>query len=242
MNKTTFDTINNIHLDDPGWKEKMYLTFDIDWASDDVLAHTIDLIEKYDIYATFFVTHHTPLLTRMKENPRIELGIHPNYNFLLSGDFRYGKTIYEVLEYYLEIVPDAVSVRTHSLVQSTPILRSFSKYGLKYDVGLLLPHQTGIPLNPFLYTDKQLIRVPYFWEDDTHVNYGTPWDVSLFLNVESLKVFDFHPIHVFLNTENLERYEKSKSSGGDHGKLCEFVNRETYATKDFLVDLIEGAP
>ena len=239
MKNTTFDMIKNIHPDDFSWKEKIFMTFDIDWTSDDVLGHTIDLIEKYDICATFFVTHHTPLLARLKENPCIELGIHPNYNFLLNGDFRYGKTIDEVIEYYLEIVPDAVSVRTHSLVQSSPILESFSKHGLKYEVNLLLPRQTGIPLKPFVYMDKRLIRVPYFWEDDTHVHYGTPWDVSLFLNVDSLKVFDFHPIHVFLNTESIERYERSKSSQGDHRKLCDFVNRDTYATKNFLIDLIE---
>ncbi len=63
------------------WKDKIFLTFDIDWANDDVLNDTIDLIERSDIAATWFVTHDTPVLNRLRANPRFELGIHPNFNF-----------------------------------------------------------------------------------------------------------------------------------------------------------------
>src|SRR5688572_30631364 len=91
------------------YENKLFLTFDIDWASDHVLNHTIDLLEKFDVCATFFVTHETPLLNKIRRNPKFELGIHPNFNFLLNGDFRHGKNPEEVVEYYLKMVPDAVS-------------------------------------------------------------------------------------------------------------------------------------
>src|SRR5258708_1040997 len=93
------------------FENKLFLTFDIDWASDEVLGYTLDLLEKYTICATFFVTHETPLLTRIRNNPRFEMGIHPNFNFILNGDSRYGKNPAEVIDYYLKMVPDAVSVR-----------------------------------------------------------------------------------------------------------------------------------
>ena len=98
-----------------------------------MLSYTLDIIEKHNIKATFFVTHETKLLVRMWNNPNIELGIHPNFNPLLNGDFRYGKNFEEVIEYYKNIVPEAVGVRSHSMTQNSPILDTFEKFGLIYD-------------------------------------------------------------------------------------------------------------
>lgn len=44
----------------------LYLTFDVDWACDEVLADTIDLVEEADVCATCFVTHDAPLLKRLR--------------------------------------------------------------------------------------------------------------------------------------------------------------------------------
>lgn len=68
-----FENIKNIDVKNTfSWQNKIFLTFDIDWASDEVLSYTLDIIEKYDIKATFFVTHETKLLERMRNNPNIE--------------------------------------------------------------------------------------------------------------------------------------------------------------------------
>ena len=94
-----FENIKNINLENPSsWEDKIFLTFDIDWCSDEVLSFTLDIIEKNNIKATFFVTHETLLLERMRDNPKIELGIHPNFNFLLNGDFRQGSSSKEVVQ------------------------------------------------------------------------------------------------------------------------------------------------
>ena len=90
-----FGKVSEISLEEPSSYEKVFLTFDIDWASDFVLEYCIDLIESAQVKATFFVTHETPLLERLRENPNFELGIHPNFNPLLEGDFRYGKNYCE---------------------------------------------------------------------------------------------------------------------------------------------------
>ncbi|RAZ55305.1 hypothetical protein CHL10074_05170 [Campylobacter hyointestinalis subsp. lawsonii] len=103
--KLLFENIKNIQVKDTlSWKDKIFVTFDMDWCSDDVLSYTLDIIEKYDLKATFFVTHQTTLLERMKDNPNIELGIHPNFNFLLNGDFRQGKNIDEIIKFYKNII------------------------------------------------------------------------------------------------------------------------------------------
>ena len=44
------------------YNDKIFITFDIDWAADDVIAYCLNLLEKNDIKATFFVTHETKML------------------------------------------------------------------------------------------------------------------------------------------------------------------------------------
>ena len=239
MNKLVFENIRSIDMSNTlSWKDKVFLTFDIDWCSDEVLSYTLDIIEKYNIKATFFVTHETNLLERMRANQNIELGIHPNFNPLLSGDFRYGKNIDEVTMYYKSIVPEAISVRSHSMTQNSPILNTFEKFDLVYDCNSFIPFSSEIGLKPYRHWTEKLIKVPYFWEDDIHCIYGWERDVKKFIAYNGIKVFDFHPIHVYLNTEHLDRYEKSR----------EWHNREEnlpkhryngYGTHSFLIDLIE---
>ena len=104
-----FEKIKTINVKNkPSWDGKLFLTFDVDWCSDEVLSYTLDIVEKYDINSTFFITHQTALLDRMRENPKIELGIHPNFNPLLNGDFQYGRSIREVIEFYKKIVLELI--------------------------------------------------------------------------------------------------------------------------------------
>jgi hypothetical protein len=99
----------------------------------------------------------------MRKNPNIELGIHPNFNFLLNGDFRYGKSVEEVIKYYKDIIPEALSVRSHSMTQSSFILDKFEKYGLLYDCNTFIPYSSAIIIKPYKYWTKNLIKIPYFW-------------------------------------------------------------------------------
>jgi len=59
-----FKKISEIIYNQPqSWNDRnIFITFDIDWADDKVMEDTIDFIEKYDVPATWFVTHKTPVL------------------------------------------------------------------------------------------------------------------------------------------------------------------------------------
>lgn len=235
----TFENIKYINVKNTSsWQNKIFLTFDIDWASDEVLSYTLDIIEKYDIKATFFVTHKTKLLERMRNNPNIELGIHPNFNPLLSGDFRYGKNIDEVIEYYKDIIPEAISVRSHAMTQNSHILDSFEKFGLIYDCNTFIPFSSHIELTPWRHWSKKMTKVPYSWEDDVHCVYNWEFDVKILLDVKGLKVFDFHPIHIALNSESIDRYLHTRDVQKDSEVV--FKNRfDGYGTESFLIDLIK---
>lgn len=193
------------------WLSAPFLTLDIDWAHDAILTDTIELIERYEVPATWFVTHDTPMLDRLRANPDFELGIHPNFNWLLSGDSRAGRDAAEVVDRLLAIVPEAKCVRSHSTTQSSVLLDLFVQRGLTHESNSFIPAQSGIPLKPWKLWSG-LTRIPYFWEDDVCVLYN-PSGVEPITSMTSsagIKVFDFHPIHVFLNTENLERYESTR--------------------------------
>ncbi|MBK9782011.1 MAG: hypothetical protein IPP55_18545 [Anaerolineales bacterium] len=232
-----FKNISSIVVNEElSWKDKIFLTFDIDWAHDDVLNDTIDLVEEANIAATWFVTHETPLLSRLRANSKFELGLHPNFNFLLEGDIRNGKNCHEVIDRMYAIVPEAVSARSHSMTQNSGILELFKSRGLTHEVNHFIPAQTHIELKPWLLWNN-LVRVPYNWEDDVHCMYGLEKRLSSFIRFSGLKVFDFHPIHIFLNTENLDRYERTRPL---HQKPDELIKHryEGYGTRNRLLELL----
>jgi hypothetical protein len=190
-----------------------YLTLDIDWAHDDILDDAIELMEVYQVPATWFVTHDTPLLARLRSNPNFELGIHPNFNFLLNGDDRFGKNAVDVVDRLLTIVPEAKCVRSHSTTQSSGLLDLFRRKGLTHECNSFIPVQSGIELKPWRLWSG-ITCVPYSWEDDVACLYGPEsgaWPMSRLIGREGIKVFDFHPVHIFLNTEHMDRYEKTRA-------------------------------
>lgn len=237
-----FSKISDVDLSVPAsWQDKIFLTFDIDWAHDDVLDYSIRLVEKADVCATWFVTHETKLLDRLRENPKFELAIHPNFNFLLNGDLSKGGNVRHIIEKMMDIVPDASSVRSHSMTQSTNILDAFAACGLKYECNHFIPHQAGIALSPWK-TWNGLVKVPYFWEDDINCIYGDNTPISSLLSFDGIKVFDFHPIHVFLNTENLKRYESCREFHCKPYDLRSFINTDcSVGSQAWLIKIISGA-
>ena len=86
MTFENFSSLVKIDVSIPStWRGKQFLTFDIDWAHDSVLVDTIELVERAAVPATWFITHATPLIDRLRSNPNFTLGIHPNFNELLLG-------------------------------------------------------------------------------------------------------------------------------------------------------------
>ena len=55
-----------------------------------------------------------------------------------------------------------------------------------------------------------------------------------------MKVFDFHPIHVFLNTESLNRYERARPFFQNPKELIKH-RYEGYGTRNRFIELLELA-
>lgn len=196
------------------WEGRLFLTVDLDWAPDWAIADCLDLVEEARVAATIFVTHDTPLLARMRANPRIELGLHPNFNPLLDGLSSQGsaETVMRGLQ---RIVPEARAVRSHSMTQSSRLLDVFLRCGITHESNHFVPAHTGIALKPYRHWKQDLVRVPYCWEDDVDLAFGSPLPILSVAAGEGLKVFDFHPIHVALDTVSLAHYEAARGLLGE---------------------------
>ncbi|HEY8645028.1 MAG TPA: hypothetical protein VIL77_04035 [Gaiellaceae bacterium] len=112
----------------------------------------------------------------------------------------------------MELVPGAVTMRTHSLVQSTPLLAEVLAHTpVRIDLSLLL---AATPLDApveFTWDGRSLKRLVTCWEDDFAWQSGTALPpAEAMLDKAGLKVFDFHPVHIALNSVTADGYTQLK--------------------------------
>ncbi len=189
------------------WENKFFLTFDMDWASDAIIQYTVDFVERYDLHATWFITHQTDVLHRLRENPKFELGIHPNLNGFLDGEST--QSAERSITDLLEMTRGAVSERSHCLFMSSRLQLLLKKHGITRHGNYFIPKKTpSHELRIAPWKDPLgLVVFPHFYEDDlTFFEPNTPFPAFQ----KNLEVVSFHPIHIALNSENLQRYIQAK--------------------------------
>lgn len=193
---------------------EVVLSFDVDWAPDGVLEPIVERLRASGVPATFFATHYSPLLASL-ERDQFEIALHPRID-----DLRDGVTSVEEL---LALYPDAVGVRSHSLVSSGPLLQRQSERGIRYESNCFLPLHGLAPV----WRLPDLVTIPYFWADDYHFLFGRRFALEeLDLAGPGLKVLDFHPIHVFMNTSAEDQYGRFREHYRDVERLKPLVNRD----------------
>jgi len=83
-----------------------------------------------------------------------------------------------------------------------------------YDVSLFLPLTPYIaPHHLYLSENSSVCRIPYFWEDDEEMlipECSFSFADEKF-HVEGIKIFNFHPIHISLNSRSMENYYSMKT-------------------------------
>lgn len=227
----------------------IYVTLDVDWANDPVLEWTLDLLEDQGVPATIFVTHDTPLFKRLRTGASFEIGLHPNFRPLLA-EKNHPDNAESILDRVRELAPEAVSVRSHALVDGSDLMALFARRGLTHESNLLLPFAPGQELRPFK-SHNGMIRVPYGWEDDVHCLHvaagrAADWRPDRVLAAPGLKVVNFHPAHLYLNTEDLNRLSpECRALLYDHAGppgLERHVNPSpAEGSRVFFLNLVEGA-
>ena len=192
------------------------------------------------VKVTVFATHQSRLLGQLRGNKFVEIGLHPNFNPLLSGNATGVKSNFKsIVSELKDYFTDATSVRSHSLCFGSLIQTAYEELGISHDSSVIIPYQNNSkPLFPWKMWDG-LIRVPYLFCDYVTAM-TTDANIKQLANLTGLKVFDFHPIHIFLNTENLQRYERTRSI---HNKPMELLSHryKGYGSRNRFLDLLELA-
>lgn len=213
---------------------EIIFTCDIDWASEKVIQYTIDLFENYQIKCTFFATHKSKSIDLCNRN-LFEIGIHPNFNLnIINGS---GIPAKEIVQNIVKFYPEAIGVRSHSITTSGPLLDIFKDNGLMYESNQFVPYSKKI--EPYKCWNDITI-IPYNFEDDVHYTFKKSFDISLldvFKSSEYL-IMDFHPIHIFLNTDSNNTYQKAKDFIKTD-KISNFINSEVFGTRDLLIRTFE---
>jgi len=216
-------------------KETIFLSFDIDWVPDFMLSFTADLVSHLD--ASFMHTHSSPVCKQVAEN--FPSGIHPN----LQKNSDQGNGIDESIKFLRELGVDFETCRFHVLKHGYPDLIKLSEHGTKLDSSTILFN--GKNILPTYHHDLDMVLAPYFWEDGIHlrgkelkgeagiIDWSTP----------GLKIFDFHPLDIYLNTNSMDLRNSFKASvtklQDTEEDFCEkFINRDLTGTRDILIELI----
>jgi hypothetical protein len=211
-----------------------YLTLDLDWADDAVIADSLDLLNASGAKATWFVTHATSLLDEIRSGGH-ELGLHPNFNQLLGGEKGQAR---DVLLRTRDLVPDARSVRSHSILRSSRLSAEFKAAGLSHESNVLIPPAAGPRISAWRDWIG-LVQVPIRWEDDIRLIDDSLQEPDSLIGAISPLVLNFHPIHIYLNSLRIEDYEDSRV---DHKNFRALLARRrpsgSGGTRDRLIALL----
>lgn len=209
------------------------ITFDVDWAPDFAIIECADICKKFSVPATFFVTHPSEVIKELQGERLFEFGIHPNF----LKETTHGNNEVEVIKHCLDIVPDACLMRTHGLYSYSnlyrDILENFPQ--IKIDFSIFLPGNNYCKPFKFYNTkgnNSYIIRVPYQWEDDVYF-LESP-QKNILVEEASYQVFNFHPIHVCLNSCDSVKYTSMKKNIKSN-RLCgisELLDMGAYINND----------
>lgn len=191
------------------------ITLDIDWAPDFAIDAVADRLRAAGVKATWFVTHASPAVERLRATPELfELGVHPNF---FAGS-SHGDTLDDVLEHVKTLVPEARSLRSHGLYQSSRLLGAIARdERLRYDVSLFLPGHPHLRPVTLRLPGGAVTRVPYFWSEDHEMAQEEPtWSLAPLLAGDGLKVLNFHPMLVYLNAADGDAYRSLASASLQH--------------------------
>ena len=206
---------------------------DTDWAPEYMVRMALDLLISNRVKATIFLTGEYNCV-REYSGELLEFGIHPNF----AIDINDPKKIIDSIK---ALVPNARGTRSHNLIQSTPILSQVAQAGLSYDCSHIffqVPYLSA-------YCDwNNLVRIPYFWEDDTHwIQTVGDWQLRHYLDAftsPGLKIINVHPFMIAANIPSEDYYLDVKQHIRTlSNKNIDIIRYNEYGARTFLIKLLE---
>ncbi|MCT7473096.1 polysaccharide deacetylase WbmS family protein [Aliarcobacter cryaerophilus] len=216
------------------------LSFDIDFAPDYMITYLLDILDSYkDIKATFFITHNSKIIDRIRNNKNYELAIHPFDN----AQSTQGKGLNNIIDNLLEVVPESIGNRFHRLEHSYNSFFILKNKNQFYDASLF---RFNLPFAvPTYHEDINLVLIPYTFEDGTCGGMGHSMklrDIDLFS--PGIKGISFHPLNLYLNcsdgTKRRELFEEYKNINlVDKLTIERYRNLKDAGPMELLIEILE---
>ncbi len=191
------------------------ITLDIDWAPDWMIRAVADDLVAAGLKATWFATHRSPETERLLDSDDMfEVGIHPNF---LPGS-SHGGDARAVAATLRDWFPEARAVRSHCLHQSAPQLQMLvEEFGFDIDCSIFLKDADDVRSHRVRYSPAGpvMVRIPHVFQDNMHMHDGTGWTLGAQgFDGTGLKVLNFHPVHLALNSATPDAYGALKRTIG----------------------------
>lgn len=192
------------------WQEEPVFCFssDIDWASEEVIQYSHELVTGDQLKLTYFNTHPSLFLDELTQTARAKILIHPNF----LADSSHGGSFQEVIDYCHKLVPDADGFRCHRYFEVNDIMDDFFKKGFKFVSNHCTRCETHI--KPLRHRSG-LLSMPIFLEDGGYLLMDPQLDFDSLLpklDQPGLKIINFHPAHMAFNTPNFAYTRSIKDS------------------------------
>lgn len=207
------------------------LTMDSDWAPAEVVAHALKTVRPFGAPCTLFLTQDASAPeSDGADGPPVEIGLHPFFD---------GRDPAEVLAPLLARHPQARGLRPHRLSMPPEHCASAVRAaGMRW-----VSSHTDSEARNLKRWDGDLPDAPIHWGDNTLLRHGQrPSCSGADPERPGLLVFNFHPVHIFLNTCSMEHYESARPAYHDPERLRDLRNTTRYGVRDALLDLLENRP
>ena len=201
------------------------LTLDTDWAPVELVRDAVELIRSRGCKVTVFCTDRLDIEAD-------EIALHPNFTDLTDLE-----TPIRALK---EIYPEARGLRSHALFFTERFRPLYEQFDIAYDANAM---QYLAAESRVTRIARNTVSIPLFFMDRFHMEMDRDaarrWRLDrLPLARPGLKVFDFHPIHLFLNTPSVAWYERAKPHYHNPEQLRQHV-AEGPGARRLLIELLD---
>lgn len=211
------------------------ITFDTDHMTPDGLSYFIDAVVPKSIRATFFCYRPFVCLNSTDH----EVAVHP----YLAESSDWISTTRELIDKVESASNRKVrGLRPHSLMSSQNYIVKLNSIGMDYVSSISAHPEMDVdvfryPWGPAEIPIRYMDNMDLWARDKTHQT-GECFSKSHIenaLNSSGVYCFDFHPIHILLNTSHFSDYEEWTSRGRPELKSC--VGSESYGVRSFFLDI-----
>jgi hypothetical protein len=192
------------------------ITFDIDWAPDEIVDELILLLNNYRVPATFFCTNFkkdgsgnsSSLLGRVESQH--EIALHPNFQHISNYDSEWNEL--------LDLYPTAKGWRSHNGVSGWPIMKTAVDRGLNYEVFSSVFSNYVVPCQVNIALPGYHVFTTAFWDSHMLHSLDFSWSLdgipqrNLLLDEDKIIVFGFHPNIVYYDMRTINEYDSRKHS------------------------------